>query len=720
MTEAIDIGRGSGVRVQFSHAALNDPDWWGRAPEITALFEQGRADGIDVGYDVYPYDASASNLTQYLPTWVMDGGTAAMAVRLEDADARRRAEHDLSKGFFDGIPWHWERVVVARPGAGDEESAGQTIEQLAAARRVSPEALVLDLCRRFGNTVSVVLFYRVEEDVRTFLAHPLAVVGSDGSALPLDQGQNRPHPRSFGCYPRLLGRFVREQGLMSLSEAVHKSTGAVADRLGLRDRGRITPGLAADLVLFDAGTVGDRATFLDPGQAPVGISHVLVNGRVVVRGGEQTAERPGTGPARRMTPVPTKGLPLDVVGTGTRDELVARGLNLDDGTIPTPFATLRRSTLHANLARMARYCDEHGVRSRRTARRRCRRSCSPPARSRRLGHHRRDDAQVRAWRAAWACGGSSSPISSSTAQDLRWAADAARATTRSSSWLLRRLVARRRADAARLVWATPATAGCSGAAGDGDPRRAHRVPQRRRGRGGDRRAVAASRASLELFGVECFEGIERRPADDARIGPRSTRFLATRARRGAAMRRAISFAGREIIVSAGGSGFFDLVVAVFAARPLASGARSCCAAAATSRTTRFYDALLRESPGARRAGRGGLAARAGGLGARCSLGPEPGLAILAVGKRDVSFDIDLPMPFGRASGPHDGAGARWRSSSSTTSMPTCAVRRRCGSRRWASSSRSGISHPCTTFDRWRWILVVDDDDTVVDLVHTWF
>jgi N-acyl-D-amino-acid deacylase len=291
--EAIDVGRASGVRVQYSHAALNDPDWWGRAADITSVFERGRADGIDVGYDVYPYDASSSALTQYLPSWVTDGGTAALAARLADADTRQLAEVDLAQGFFGSIPWHWERVLVARSGPDDDESAGQTIAQLAEARRVSPEALVLDLCRRYGNAVMVVLFYRVEEDVRTFLAHPLAVVGSDGSALPLEQGTNRPHPRSFGCYPRLLGRFVREQGLLSLAEAVHKSTGAVADRIGLHDRGRVTKGLVADLVVFDAGQVADRATFFDPGQPPVGIVHVLVNGRLVVRAGEQTAERPG-------------------------------------------------------------------------------------------------------------------------------------------------------------------------------------------------------------------------------------------------------------------------------------------------------------------------------------------------------------------------------------------------------------------------------------------
>lgn len=291
--EAIATSRAAGARLQFSHAAINEPDKWGRAADMVALFDDAAAAGLDVWFDVYPYDASSSSLTQYLPPWVQEGGTEGMRRLLADPANRERAERELAAGWMGGIPWFWDRVVISRSGPGREECVGRTIEEAAARAGTDPVAFTLDLCLEHGNSVQVVLFYRTEEDMRTFLAHPLSVVGSDGSAVPLDQGGLKPHPRGFGTFPRVLGRYVREERLLTLAQAIHKMTGAVAARLGLSDRGIVREGLAADLVTFDPDAVFDRATYTDPARAPVGISHVLVNGALVVDEGEQTPARAG-------------------------------------------------------------------------------------------------------------------------------------------------------------------------------------------------------------------------------------------------------------------------------------------------------------------------------------------------------------------------------------------------------------------------------------------
>jgi N-acyl-D-aspartate/D-glutamate deacylase len=285
--EAIAIGRGSGVRVQYSHVAIHHPERWGRAGDVRDVFRRGRADGVDVAFDVYPYDGSSSALTQYLPEWVLAGGIGALRARLADPEARRRAVSDTAAGWYGGIPWLWERVVVSQ--CEDASVVGRTLAELSD----EPAELVLELCERYGNEVKVVLFSRTEEDMLAFLCDPLASVGSDGNAIALDQGADRPHPRDFGCFPRILGRYVRGRGALDLAEAVQKMTAARAERLDLRDRGRLAEGLAADLVAFDAAEVIDCATFVDPCRPPRGILYVAVGGELVVGGGAQTSARPG-------------------------------------------------------------------------------------------------------------------------------------------------------------------------------------------------------------------------------------------------------------------------------------------------------------------------------------------------------------------------------------------------------------------------------------------
>lgn len=295
--EAADLALSTGVRVQYSHLAINDPARWGSAEQVVATLAGARDAGADMAADVYPYAASASALTQYLPLWVLEGGSEAMRHRLDDPDVFARAAQDLSLGWGHSpvtgrIPWAWERVEISR---GDRIAGvvdGESIAAAARRLRRDPAGLVLELCRVGGHRVQVVLHYRTEQDMQAFLSCGFTTMGSDGSAVGYDVDRH-PHPRFFGASVRTLGRYVRDLGLLTLPEAVHKMTGAVAERLRLTDRGTVTAGCRADLVVLDPDTVADRATFADPARPPEGIELVVVNGTPVVRDGVQSDARPG-------------------------------------------------------------------------------------------------------------------------------------------------------------------------------------------------------------------------------------------------------------------------------------------------------------------------------------------------------------------------------------------------------------------------------------------
>ena len=289
--EAIDIGRSTGARVEFSHLAINRPERWGRAEELLAVFDHAVADGVDISFDVYPYDASSSSLTQYLPPWVQAGGTEAMRDRLADPVTRVAALRDMHGGWFDGIPWLWDRFMVS--ACRDAELVGRSLDDIAADAACDPYEITLRLCEEFGNELQVVLFYRTDADVSQFLAHPLAVVGSDGNAIALHQPTDRPHPRNFGTFPRVLARYHRDREVLSLADAVRKMTAEPARRLGLTDRGTVAAGQVADLVMVDVAMVQDRADFTSAADAPAGIDLVMVGGTTVLDHGEITTARPG-------------------------------------------------------------------------------------------------------------------------------------------------------------------------------------------------------------------------------------------------------------------------------------------------------------------------------------------------------------------------------------------------------------------------------------------
>lgn len=296
--EAIAVAAGAGCPAEVSHLKAQGPRNWPRMGAALARIEQARSRGVDAAFDIYPYVAYQTGLTNLFPIWSRDGGTAAFLARLDDpAQAGRIRDEALAKVDLIG---GWNNVLISSVnGDADRALEGRRLGEAAGSR--DPYAFTLALLRAARGQVGMVGFAMSEENVAMGLAHPLSSVCSDGGGVALDGPARRghPHPRSLGSFPRVLGTYVRERKALTLEAAVHKMTARPAGRIGLPDRGRIAPGLAADLVAFDAASVTDRATFQEPFQYPDGIRLVTVNGEVVLRDGQRTAARPGrvAGPA---------------------------------------------------------------------------------------------------------------------------------------------------------------------------------------------------------------------------------------------------------------------------------------------------------------------------------------------------------------------------------------------------------------------------------------
>jgi N-acyl-D-aspartate/D-glutamate deacylase len=290
--EALRIGAESGAAVQISHHKTAGKRNWGRTVETLERIERARRDGIDVAIDVYPYTAGSTNLSALLPPWANEGGVDALLERLRAPGVRDRIRADFERGV-DG----WQQLVrldewgaVSIAGApAHPEFEGRTIADIAAAEDADPIDLVAELLLDNEAQVTIIVAMMAEEDVARVLASPLSVVGSDGIPLP-----GKPHPRWAGSFARVLARYVRETRLLTLEQAVHKMTGASAERFGLADRGMLAAGKAADVVVFDAGQIEDGATYDDSLRPPLGVRHVLVNGRFGVRDGGPTAVRAGS------------------------------------------------------------------------------------------------------------------------------------------------------------------------------------------------------------------------------------------------------------------------------------------------------------------------------------------------------------------------------------------------------------------------------------------
>jgi N-acyl-D-amino-acid deacylase len=304
--EAIEIGRRSGASVQVAHHKAAGRPNWGRVEQSLALMDAARDAGVDVACDQYPYVASSTGLSSVMPKWAMEGGRAQLVARLRDPESRQRIARESRAQHYpetlearrawggpaDGTGW--DAVLVVRC-SGDREAEGRLLGELARSRSTEPLELALDLLAASRGVVPCIFFSMCEPDVRTVLRWPHTMVGSDASSVapygPLARG--KPHPRAYGTFARVLGRYVRDEGMLTWEAAIHKMTGMPAARLGLARRGRLERGAWADVVVLDAERVADRATFTEPHQYAAGIEHVLVNGVPVIREGEHTGTLPG-------------------------------------------------------------------------------------------------------------------------------------------------------------------------------------------------------------------------------------------------------------------------------------------------------------------------------------------------------------------------------------------------------------------------------------------
>lgn len=290
--EMIDLARAAGVRLHISHLKTIGKKNWSKVSVSLATLEAARKSGVTITADQYPYLAGSTSLSACLPPWAMAGGPQVMASRLRDPVERQRIKDAfkqpipnwLNRGQTEG----WENVIVASVGSGDPAVVGKSVAALAAERAQDPVDVIMDIILAEENRATMVCFQNSEESLTQVMQKPWVMVATDGIL-----GAGKPHPRLYGTFPRVLGRYVREQGVLTLEEAVRKMTALPAATFGLTDRGVLKEGLAADVVIFDPEQVIDCATFEEPKQWPKGINYVLVNGELVVAGGEVTEALPG-------------------------------------------------------------------------------------------------------------------------------------------------------------------------------------------------------------------------------------------------------------------------------------------------------------------------------------------------------------------------------------------------------------------------------------------
>jgi len=293
LDEFVDIGADADVPIHLDHYKLAGADQQGKTARSNALIEAARDRGVDVTVEQYPYTAGNTLLSAVLPPWVHAKGPEQTLETLRDEESRERIKRDVEDWRVEG--WEnvgartgWENIAVTNIDAATfAEYEGERVADIAADRDQHPLDAVCDLLVADELGTSMILHAMDEADVREFLTYERVNVATDS----LFGG--KPHPRTFGTYPRILGHYVREENLLTTEAAVRKMTSLPARAMGLQDRGLVREGLVADLVVFDPYLVDTRATFEAPRRYPSGIPHVLVNGGFVVRNGETTGERPG-------------------------------------------------------------------------------------------------------------------------------------------------------------------------------------------------------------------------------------------------------------------------------------------------------------------------------------------------------------------------------------------------------------------------------------------
>ncbi len=294
VTEAIEIGRRARVPVVLTHHKAIGRQMWGASTKTLGLVDAARKRGIDVMIDQYPYTASSTSLSVLIPPWALADGDTAFARRVGSAGLRDSIERGIVDFLLnDRGGGDLKRVQFGRV-AWMPELEGKTLYDWAVQRGIDPvpeKAAPLVIEGQLKGGASMIFHVIDEGDVRRIMQHPQTMIASDGRLT--RPGDGKPHPRAYGTFPRVLGRYVRDLKLLTLEQGVHKMTGMPARRLGLTQRGVLRSGAYADVVVFDPATIADRSTFEDPHQYPAGVEQVFVNGVAVVRDGQFTDQRPG-------------------------------------------------------------------------------------------------------------------------------------------------------------------------------------------------------------------------------------------------------------------------------------------------------------------------------------------------------------------------------------------------------------------------------------------
>jgi N-acyl-D-amino-acid deacylase len=298
IAEAIRIGDEGGVGVQVSHVKASGKENWPKIDAALRMIEDAKTRGVDVLGDVYPYNAGSTKLDNLMPAWAHDGGIARLLERLSDRATRRKIAEEC---LIDGERWGtasqgrvgFDQIFIA--SCKRRELEGLSLAQIARQSGIAPVDTLMNLLLEQKCTVGMVSFSQSIDNVAKVIQHPLLMIGSD--SIPLFEGDGdkpgKPHPRTYGTFPRVLGEYARDRGLISMETAVHKMTGMAAQRMRFKDRGLLREGFAADVTVFDPATVKDESTYPEPHRYPTGIPYVIVNGAVVVDNNRMSAERAG-------------------------------------------------------------------------------------------------------------------------------------------------------------------------------------------------------------------------------------------------------------------------------------------------------------------------------------------------------------------------------------------------------------------------------------------
>src|SRR5262245_24560846 len=301
MKEVFEIARRAGIPAEIWHFKTAYQKNWGRMPEMLSRIAAARRQGLKITADVYPYIAGSTSLSACLPPWALEGGTDKMVARLKDQETRKRLKREISVDSKD-----WENIYLGSGGPGGiligavvnrelEQWQGKRVSEIAAAQQKDPLDALFDFIIADHGQTGAIFFMMKESDMQAALKSPFVSICTDSGARATDGplAGSKSHPRGWGSYPRILGKYVRDEKLMALEFAIHKMSGLPASNVGLKERGVLRQGYFADITIFDPKTVMDRATFEEPNQYPVGINYVIVNGKIEVDNGQRTPVNSG-------------------------------------------------------------------------------------------------------------------------------------------------------------------------------------------------------------------------------------------------------------------------------------------------------------------------------------------------------------------------------------------------------------------------------------------